>query len=114
FLHLGMAFPEVIRAATARPAEVLGLQNEIGTLRPGALADVALWAIQSGRFPLYDIHMNMRECAQLIRNTLTIVGGRMLPAAPDGPPAPWIELNQDQRDLITQGHTPDAFARYHP
>ena len=110
FLHLGMAFPEVIRAATARPAEVLGLQNQIGTLRPGALADVALCTIQRGRFPLYDIHMNMRECTQLIRNTLTIVNGRPLPPALDHPPAPWIELSEAQRDLIERCHTPAAFA----
>ena len=36
FLHLGMSLPEVIRAATARPAEILGLDQEVGTLRPGS------------------------------------------------------------------------------
>jgi dihydroorotase len=110
FLHLGMTFPEVIHAATTRPAEVLGLQGQIGSLRPGALADVALFAIQEGRFPLYDIHMNMREGARLIRNTLTIVNGRPLLPAPDDPPAPWIELNEAQRALLERGHTPAAFA----
>ncbi|MFL5804175.1 MAG: amidohydrolase/deacetylase family metallohydrolase [Roseiflexaceae bacterium] len=110
FLHLGMTFPEAIRAATARPAEVLGLQNEIGTLRPGALADVALCTIQRGRFPLYDIHMNMRECTQLIRGAQTIVNGRPLPLALGHPPAPWIELSEAQRDLVERGHTPAAFA----
>jgi dihydroorotase len=114
FLHLGMTFPEVIRAATARPAEVLGLQGAIGTLRPGAPADVALWTIRPGRFPLYDIHMQMRECTQLIRNTLTIVNGRPLPPALDDPPAPWIELSEAQRTLIEHGHTPAAFAHNHP
>jgi dihydroorotase len=113
FLHLGMTFPEVIRAATVRPAEVLGLQNEIGSLRPGALADVALFVIQEGRFPLYDIHMNRREGGRLIRNTLTIINGRRLPPAPDDPPAPWIELSEAQRDLVARGHTPAAFAHNH-
>jgi dihydroorotase len=109
FLALGMSFADVIRAATVRPAEVLGLQHELGTLRPGALADVALFTIQSGRFPLYDIHMNMREGTQLIRNTLTIANGRPLPLGPDAPPAPWIELSESQRALIERGHTPEAF-----
>jgi dihydroorotase len=111
FLSLGMSFPEVIRAATARPAEVLGLQREVGTLRPGALADVALFTVLDGRFPLYDIHMNMREGRQLIRNTLTIVGGQPLAPAPDPAPAPWIELSEAQRELIERGHTPGVFAR---
>jgi dihydroorotase len=110
FLALGMELPDVIRAASARPAEVLGMQGEIGTLQSGALADVALFAIQDGRFPLYDIHMNMREGRRLLRNTLTILNGRMLAPAPDAPPAPWIDLSEAQRALIERGHTPEAFA----
>jgi dihydroorotase len=111
FLYLGMSFPEVVYAATARPAEVLGLGREIGALRPGMLADVALFTIEQGRFPLYDIHMNMREGHQLIRNTLTIHAGRPRLARPDDPPAPWIELTEAQRALIERGHTPTAIAK---
>ncbi|MEZ4663107.1 MAG: amidohydrolase family protein [Caldilineaceae bacterium] len=47
FLALGMSLPDVIYAATARPAAVMGMQDEVGTLKPGALADVALF--QNGR-----------------------------------------------------------------
>lgn len=111
FLALGMAFPDMIRAATARPAEVLGLQHELGTLRVGALADVALFTLQQGRFPFYDVFMNMREGTQLIRNTLTIANGRPLVRTPDPAPAPWIELSAGQRALIERGHTPDALAQ---
>ena len=110
FLCLGMSFPEVIRATTARPAEVLGLQHELGALKPGALADLALFRIEQGRFPLYDIHMTMREGHQLLRNTLTILNGRPLPALADDPPAPWIELTEAQRMLIERGHTPADLA----
>ena len=111
FLALGMDFPAVIRAATARPAEVLGLQHELGTLRVGALADVALFTIQHGRFPFYDVFMNMRVGTQLIRNTLTIANGRPLPRTPDAAPAPWIELSEGQRALIERGHTPEGLAK---
>jgi dihydroorotase len=110
FLALGMSFPDVIRAATARPAEVLGLQHELGTLKVGALADLALFTIQQGHFPFYDVFMNMRAGTQLIRNTLTIANGRPLPRTPDAAPAPWIELSEGQRALIERGHTPDAFS----
>ena len=108
FLLLGMSLPEVIRAATARPAEVLGLDRELGRLTPGALADIALLTVDEGRFPLYDIHMTMREGQQLIRCTQTILGGRPLAARPDDPPAPWIELSESQRALIERGHTPEG------
>lgn len=106
FLALGMTFPQVIEAATARPAAVLGLQHEIGTLKPGALADVALFTVEEGRFPLFDVHMNRREGRQLIRNTLTLVNGRAMARTQDPAPAPWIELSDAQRRLVEDGHTP--------
>jgi dihydroorotase len=111
FMAIGMSFPEVIRAATVRPAQVLGLQDEVGTLKVGALADVALFTLEEGRFPLYDVFMQPREGRHLIRNTLTLVNGRELPRTPDGPRAPWIELSEGQRALRERGHTPEAMGR---
>jgi len=110
FLALGMTFPQVVAAATSRPAAVLGLQNEIGTLQPGALADVALFRLEQGDFPFYDVHMNQRNGNTLIRNTVTIVNGRPMALLADPPPMPWIELTGDQRSLIERGHTPAALA----
>jgi dihydroorotase len=108
FLALGMSFEQVVGAATARPAAALGLPD-LGALRPGAPADVALFRVHEGRFAFYDVHMNMREGTQLIRNTLTIAGGRPLVPTSDPAPAPWIELSEAQRALIERGHTPGAF-----
>jgi dihydroorotase len=108
FMLLGMSFAETVQAATARPAQVLGLQDEVGTLRPGALADVALFRIEEGEFTFYDIHMNARRGKELVRNTLTIVNGRELPVTADGPQAPRIELSEAQQALIERGHTPAA------
>ncbi|MEZ4674214.1 MAG: amidohydrolase/deacetylase family metallohydrolase [Caldilineaceae bacterium] len=108
FLALGMSLEEVIAASTIRPAEVMGMQHEIGTLRPGALADIALWTLEEGDFTLYDIHMEARHAKQLLRNTLTLIDGRELAHASDDPPMPWIELSESQRVLIERGHTPLA------
>ena len=107
FMLLGMSFAEVIHAATERPAQVMGLQNEVGTLKPGALADVALFRLESGEFTLYDVRMNPRTGKQLVRNTLTIINGRELPVTADDPPAPWIQLSERQQALIERGHTPN-------
>lgn len=111
FLALGMSLPEVIRRTTRRPAEILGLQNEIGTLRPGALADVALFRMHHGKFPFYDVTMEMREGKHLLRNTLTILNGRLLQRLPEEAPAPWITLTEHQQTLITRGHTPAMLAQ---
>ena len=110
FLLLGMNFTEVIEASTIRPAQVLGLQDEVGTLKPGAFADVALFRIEQGDYTFYDVHMNPRTGKQLVRNTKTIINGRELAVTIDGPQAPWITLSEAQQRLIEQGHTPDQFA----
>ncbi len=120
FLHLGMSLAEVIEAATVRPAGVLGLEREIGTLQPGSRADVALFKLYEGRFPLQDIHGNVREAGRLLRNTVTIMGGRELERLSSPPGAPWtrepiwpdvqIPFTEKQRELWAQGRTPDAMA----
>jgi dihydroorotase len=120
FIHLGMSLREVVEAATSRPAAVLGLENEVGTLRPGSRADVALFRIYRGDFPLQDIAGNVRHADQLLRNTTTIVGGRALERLPEARGAPWTEepiwppfqhpFTEKQRQLRELGRTPDAMA----
>ena len=87
----------------------MGLQDEIGTLKPGALADVALFRIESGDFTFYDVRMNPRKGDKLVRNTLTLVNGREMPIAAEKPPAPWFEMSDGQHQLIERNHTPEAF-----
>lgn len=111
FLAIGMTLPQVIAAATARPAAAMGLQNEVGTLKPGALADVALFELVEGDFTFYDIHMNARQGKKLLRNTLTLINGRELPRVADDAPMPWIELSESQRALIERGHTPGVMVQ---
>jgi len=116
FLQLGMSLSEVIRASTARPAEVLGIERELGTLRPGSHADIALFRLLPGRFPLYDIAGEMREARNLLVNTLTLVGGRPLDRLPPASPAPWAEdpvwpaaqtpFTEKQKTLRALGHDP--------
>ncbi len=54
FLHLGMSVPEIIRRSTSNCAAWLGMADEIGTLKPGACADIAVLDIVNGEFPLTD------------------------------------------------------------
>jgi dihydroorotase len=89
----------------------MGLASEIGTLKVGALADVALFTLEKGEFPLYDVHMETRLGHELMRNTLTLVNGRELPRIPDGPMAPWMELNDRQRELLARGHDPESLVK---
>jgi dihydroorotase len=121
FLHLGMGLRDVVRATTSRPAEVLGIDDSVGTLRRGSVADIALFRLLRGRFPLYDIWGGVRESAELLVNTTTVVGGRVLRPLPPDPPAPWADdpvwpaaqqpFTDKQRTFRELGHTPSALRR---
>ena len=85
-------------------------------LRPGALADIALFRLHQGSFPLYDNTGATRTGRQLLRNVETIVGGRVLERLAPSPRAIWAEqwdrggtnkhIRKFQCDLIEKGHTP--------
>jgi dihydroorotase len=109
FLFLGWSWANVVRATTATPAAALGLEGQLGTLSPGAYADIATFVIDEGDFPLFDIHGNQRLGHQMIRNIRTLVGGRELPpkAMPAAPP--WIRLvDLEQSEPPSRGLAPDA------
>lgn len=119
FLLLGMPVDEVVRATTIRPAQILGLEGDVGTLRPGSRADVAVFRLLRGEFPLFDVHGEERVAKQLLRNTVTLVGGQRLARCEPDPPAPWVDptwpprqhaFTQQQHWLRSRGYTPDAFA----
>lgn len=92
FLHLGWSFADVVRATTARPAEIAGMAGQVGTLRPGAFADVATFVIDEGEYQLFDIHGVSRQARRMIRNTRTLIGGQEMPKKEMPAPPPWIRL----------------------
>src|SRR5579885_2587669 len=57
-LHFGVPLDEVVRRATATPAKILGLDGVVGTLRPGANADVAILELRDGDWELRDTDGN--------------------------------------------------------
>lgn len=95
----GLGLYEVVEAATVRPARTFGL--EAGTLAPGAPADIAVFDVQEGPFPLPDVHGDVRQAPVRLRNTATYVAGRLLPPSAAEAPPPWIPLSPAQRDAET-------------
>ena len=78
FLLLGLSLPDVIRATTSRPAEILHLQDQIGSLRLGMEADVAIFDLVDGEFDLVDTEGKHRTASQRLINTLTVKAGEVL------------------------------------
>jgi dihydroorotase len=54
-LMLRMTLDEVVEASTFAPAKVLGKQKQIGTLKVGSCADVAIIRLQKGKFVFKDV-----------------------------------------------------------
>lgn len=59
-LAAGMSESEIFRAVTLRPAEILGLENEVGTLSIGSRADVTVLRFSEEAEPLVDAQGNQR------------------------------------------------------
>jgi dihydroorotase len=95
FLNLGMSLPDVIERATSRPAAAMR-RPDLGTLRPGALADIALFTLDAGDHVFHDVHMTERQGGQRLTNTMTIVGGEILERQPERPLHPWATLPAHQ------------------
>ena len=53
-LALGLTLQQIVPMVTTQAAAMLGLKQELGTLRPGAVADVSVLADDRGRFRLGD------------------------------------------------------------
>jgi dihydroorotase len=99
-LYLGMSLPDVVRATTSTPAKLIGRDAELGTLRSGAVADIALFAMQDGDFELYDVHGDTRQASKRLKCVQTIVAGTPLQQRDDPPPPPWIELLDRSADAV--------------
>jgi dihydroorotase len=79
FLLLGMSLEEVVKASTTKPAEAIGKLGEIGTLKPGACADITVLKLREGKFVYEDtlgekrIGCKKLEPAHVIRRGFEIV-----------------------------------------
>ena len=61
FLYLGLSLPQVVEMTTATPARSVRMADQIGTLRPGASADVTLLELRPGPVALTDASEQGRE-----------------------------------------------------
>ncbi|GAA1375926.1 amidohydrolase/deacetylase family metallohydrolase [Catellatospora chokoriensis] len=101
-LAVGLPPAAVVAAATSAPARALGLPAGTGTLRVGAPADLAVFTVEEGDFPLADVHGQLRSAPLRLRNEATYVAGRLLPPSLPAPPPPWVPLTRAQRDALAR------------
>jgi dihydroorotase len=98
FLALGMSLEDVLERATVRPARAMN-RPELGTLKVGAPADVALFRLREGSFTYYDVAMKPRQGKLQLDNTLTLVAGRKLERTSERPLHSWAAIPEPQRSV---------------
>jgi len=79
FLLLGVPLERVIDMSTTRPAAVLNRSDELGTLRPGTVADIALLEQRPGDFVFTDSYDQQRTGDSLLTAACTVRRGVVLP-----------------------------------
>ena len=77
FLNLGMSLQDIILRTTARPAELLGLGQDLGHLGVGAIADIAILELLQGTFEFIDTDKNVLQGKQRIVAVSTLREGRI-------------------------------------
>lgn len=75
-MALGLTLEQVVPMVTSRPAEVLGLQDQIGALRPGMEADVTVLSDHRGRFVLRDNEHTNVIAERLLQPDFCLRAGR--------------------------------------
>jgi len=81
FLYLGLTLPQVIERATANAARLFAFPQGLGTLRPGAEADVAVFSLEEGNFEFVDSLGARRTGHQKLVPVATVKSGRLYGSA---------------------------------
>lgn len=76
-MHFGVTLDDVVLRATARPSRIAGLEGVVGTLRPGASADVAILELRDGNFEFRDTDGNTVNGKRRLITQLTLKDGRV-------------------------------------
>lgn len=77
FLHLGLSLDKVIELTTIRPVMLFKFNEQIGTLKPGAEADMTIVDLKEGTFTFTDSKKSDRIGHQKLVPWKTIKGGRL-------------------------------------
>ncbi|MCS6859063.1 MAG: amidohydrolase/deacetylase family metallohydrolase [Abditibacteriales bacterium] len=84
FLHLGLSLGQVVAASTVIPARVIG-RDDLGTLRLGSPADVAVFDVVEGDFEMFDTHRRCRRVRRKLQPIYTIAQGKVFRCAEVAP-----------------------------
>jgi dihydroorotase len=77
FHAMGMPLEDAVAAGTVRPARVLGLERQIGSLAPGMAGDVAVFDRREGRFVWHDMSNHSIQGKMRLDTFMTLRDGEV-------------------------------------
>lgn len=77
FIDFGMPLADVLKAATSKPAELIG-RPELGSLAEGTTADVAIFKLKRKNVPYSDINGHTFTGSQVLVPMMTFKGGKCM------------------------------------
>lgn len=86
-MSLGISFEDAIRMTTSKPAEILGLGDELGSLSTGTTADISIVELVEGEFLFHEASGNTGSGSQAVNPVMAIKDG--VPQPLDHGPRPW-------------------------
>ena len=86
-MSLGLSLEEVVRMTTSKPAEVIGLSDNIGSLAVDREADISILEVVEGEWLFHDVTGGTNTGSLAIRPVACIRAGEMMPI--DYGPHPW-------------------------
>jgi dihydroorotase len=78
YLSLGLGLEDVVRACTVTPAGLIGMSGKLGTLAPGAFADVAIFELAEKAFLFKNRLGETFRGTKLLIPKLTILNGKIM------------------------------------
>jgi len=78
FLALGLSLGQVVRMTTVNPARALGLEDRLGSLAVGRLADLTVLEAVEGDWPWVDTEGQRLQGRMVLVPALTVKGGRLI------------------------------------
>jgi len=105
-MSLGISFEDAIRMTTSRPAEFLGMSDEIGSLSVGVGADISILELVEGDFKFHGADGSFGTGTQAIRPVLAVRDGIPMPV--DFGPRPWGWLPSKNDQFARPAATPET------
>lgn len=78
YLNMGMALPQIIERVTAIPAKLMGMQDQIGTLAPGASGDVTICKMIKQKVVFRDSLNQVHYGTKVLVPVMTILKGSIV------------------------------------